>query len=237
MISFDETIAHGILIKRYKRFFMDIALPSGETVVAHTPNTGSMLGLLEPNSPVMLSLSTDPKRRTQYTAQAVKINGSWVGINTHIPNKLVSKSLRNPLLDYLFDYKSVRSEVPYGQEMRSRIDFLFSDNVKGHAPLYLEVKNVTLRIDNQAQFPDTISMRARKHIEDLLFVMAQGFRAQILFVVQRTDCDTFSLTTSNDKIYSDMLVAAVKQGLLVKALAATVNPREICFSKELPCVF
>lgn len=237
MINFDEPIVYGRLIKRYQRFFMDVLLNSGESVTAHTPNTGSMMGLLEKDSAVMLTHSENPKRRTAYTAQAIRVGGTWVGINTHLPNRLVKESLEHPLLADLTPYSALKAEAPYGPGMRSRIDLLFSNSSNGEPPLYVEIKNVTLRVGDHAQFPDAVSVRAQKHIEDLLYVRRLGFKASLLFIVQRQDCKFFSPAIAIDETYAKMLSAARLDGLTIRALGASIDDQGVRLTHELPCLF
>src|SRR5579871_2322996 len=237
MILFSEPVVFGRLKSRYKRFFMDVVLESSETVVAHTPNTGSMLGLLQEHALVMLTRSDEPKRRTAYTVQAIKIDDTWVGVNTHMPNRLLRNSLGHPLLHCLSGYAQVSAEVPYGKDLRSRVDFLLSDHIAHEPPLYLELKSVTLCADKKAQFPDSPSARARKHIEDLLFAQSQGLRAAIFFIVQRTDCICFSPAATIDRSYSELLAHAHVQGLTIKALSAAISERGIELVNEIPCLF
>lgn len=236
MITFDEPIVIGRFVKRYQRFFMDVILDNNEIVVAHTPNTGSMLGLLSENNRVMISRSNDPKRRTAFTAEAIEVEGAWVGINTQRPNKLVHHSLMHPTLSYLSTYRAIKREVPFGQDARSRVDFYFFES-KEQAPLFLEIKNVTLRKGDIAQFPDAPSLRARKHIDDLLYTKSLGFNAGLLFIVQRMDCTSFKAATDIDKDYALKLKEAHDHGLSIKAISARVNETGIELAHELPCIF
>jgi sugar fermentation stimulation protein A len=237
MINFSEPRCYGRLIKRYKRFFMDIELDSGELVTAHAPNTGSMIGLLEPNSPVMLTASNDKKRSTSHTVQGIKVGGAWVGINTHLPNKLIKSSLHHPLLHDLLSYQQYKSEVPYGVDSRSRVDFRFFDANDGRPDLYLEIKNVTLKVGDYAQFPDAVSVRALKHLEDLMYVVSLGFRAGLLFVVQRPDCPAFMPANSIDPHYAQMLAHARANGVAIRALCAKLTDEGLVLTHEIPCVF
>ncbi|OPZ23493.1 MAG: Sugar fermentation stimulation protein A [bacterium ADurb.BinA186] len=235
MITFAEPLI-GKLVARRKRFFMDVEL-SHATVVAHIANTGSMLGLLEQGNDIMLTKHNDPKRSLAYSVQAVKVDSTWVGVNTMLPNRLVKESFNHPVLEFLAHYGRIQSEVPYGLEKRSRIDFLLSESRKNEADCYLEIKNVTLKIDNKAQFPDALSVRAQKHIDDLMLMKGQGFKAALIFLVQRTDCERFQPAHHIDKIYGQKLREAVKNGLMVKALVAEVSEHGVRLSHEIDCDF
>lgn len=234
MLYFDEPICYGRLLKRYRRFFMDVSLDDGSLVTAYTPNTGSMMGLLEPNRPIMLTRNNDPKRRCAFTAQAIEVDGSWVGINTHLPNKLLKASLTHPLLAELTSYRQMKSELTYGRDLRSRVDFYFFDSKTDQAPLYLEVKNVTLKIGDQAQFPDAISSRAHKHLEDLQYVLENGSKAVLLFVVQRQDCDSFSPAHAIDESYAQRLAKAQALGVNMRALCARIDQSGLALTNEIP---
>lgn len=236
MMPFNEPIMYGRFIKRYQRFFMDILMDDGSIVTAHTPNTGSMMGLLEPNSRVMLSKSLDPKRRLSFTAQAIHINNTWVGINTHLPNKLVKSSLSHPLLKELHHYGRVKAEARYGKDLRSRVDLYLSDH-PNKAPVYLEIKNVTLKIGASAQFPDAVSTRAQKHIEDLLLVKEQGFNSSLIFIVQRSDCQFFTPARHIDSDYADLLTRAHSNGISIRALSTSIDENGLSLSHEIPCQF
>jgi sugar fermentation stimulation protein A len=235
MLLFNEPTLKGYLLARRKRFFMDIELPSGEQIVAHTANTGSMHGLLEPKNEVLLTKNNDPKRSTRFSVQGIKINQAWVGVNTAVPNRLIRESLKHPELGFLAHYGELKAEVPYGPDLRSRVDFLLSESSLGERPCYLEIKNVTLKIGKFAQFPDAVSLRAQKHIDDLMLMKAQGFHACLIFVIQRDDCESFSPAHHIDKVYGQKLVEAVKNGLMVKALVARVSEQGIGISHEIGC--
>lgn len=233
MIVFDEAVYYGSLKRRYKRFFMDVVLDSGELVLAHNPNTGSMYGLIDEGNRVMLTKTCDSKRRTSYTAQAVMVKSTWVGINTLLPNKLIKKSLPHPLLHNLSHYQHCQSEKPFGPNLHSRVDMHFSKGAE--SDLFLELKNVTLKVGSEAQFPDAVSMRAHKHVEDLLYVLEQGQKAALYFIIQRDDCDVFAPARHIDARYADVLNQAVKRGLCVRALVASISAQGLRLSHELPC--
>lgn len=166
--SYPPLIA-GILIKRYKRFLADIELESGEIVTAHCPNTGPMTGLYEPGLPVMLSQSDNPKRKLPYTWEMIQLANPkpiWVGVNTALPNRVVKVMLQDRLIAELADrYDTVKSEVRYGTDNKSRIDFLLTR--EDEAPIYLEVKNTTWTQGSLALFPDTETTRGQKHLREL----------------------------------------------------------------------
>lgn len=237
MLTFAEPIVFGRLIKRYQRFFMDVLLDDGTTIVAHTANTGSMMGLLHKDNRVMLSHHQNCARKTAFSVQAIQVNGVWVGINTHLPNKLIKMNLHDPLFEELHSYRAVRAETAYGKDLRSRIDFYFYDSYQNKAPLYLEIKNVTLKNQDHAQFPDAVSLRAQKHIEDLIYVKEQGLEASLFFIVQRIDCHLFSPACQIDQDYAALLTSAKNKGVSIRAFAAQINETGLFITKELPCAF
>ncbi|RMF56878.1 MAG: DNA/RNA nuclease SfsA, partial [Calditrichaeota bacterium] len=172
-------LLEGVLIKRYKRFLADVQLISGEKVTVFCPNSGSMKGCNIPGSPVLLSKSNNPARKYEYTWELVKVNGVWVGINTHHPNYLVREAIESRKIPELDGYTSIRMEVPYG---RSRMDMLLE---KGRDKCYVEVKNVTLVEEKVAKFPDAVTTRGQKHLRELMDIVKEGYRGVIFFVVQR----------------------------------------------------
>ena len=155
----------GKFIKRYKRFFVDVQLDNiKETVTAHCPNTGSMLGLLKEGNPVKLSKVDDPKRKLKYTLEIIKSNGANVGVNTHRANRIVEEALISNKIKSLKKILELKREVKYGEN--SRIDFLVNNNMDEE--IYVEVKNVTLSLKKGvAEFPDAITERGSKHLKEL----------------------------------------------------------------------
>ncbi len=236
MLTFNEPIFYGRFLRRYQRFFMDVLLDDGSEITAHTPNTGSMMGLLKDNSRVLLTKSGDPKRAYPYTTQAIEADASWVGINTHAPNKLIKASFLHPLLQALQGYRLIKPEQRYGHELRSRVDFYCADSTSLEPPLYLEIKSVTLKINDDAQFPDAVSSRALKHVADLVAMIDQGSKAALWFIVQRQDCQNFRPAAHIDRQYAEALTRARGAGLQVRALAARIDEQGLRLTHELPCI-
>ncbi|MCA9507197.1 MAG: DNA/RNA nuclease SfsA [Myxococcales bacterium] len=234
-MNFSKPAMVGKLLCRRKRFFMDIVLPNGEEVVAHIANTGSMLGLIDAGNEVLLTKNDDPKRTLKYSVQAIKIGCEWVGVNTMLPNRLIKNSFSHACMEDFHHYQTVKTEVKYGIEQRSRIDFLLSESLKDQADCYLEVKNVTLMKNGIAQFPDAVSTRAQKHIDELMFMRSHGFEAALIFLVQRGDCSYFSPASHIDKIYGEKLADAAQKGLIIKALVAKLSETGVLLSHEIDC--
>ncbi len=221
----------GQLIKRYKRFFADVQLENG-IVTAHCPNTGSMKGLLKKNNTVWLSETDNPKRKLKYTWELVNENktNTLVGINTQLPNKIVYDALLNKKIEEFNKYDSIKKEVPYGNN--SRIDFLLEGkNIK---PCYLEVKNVHYSDgDGLAKFPDAVTTRGLKHLHELIEVANKGYRAVMLYLVQREDCDKFELAYDIDPQYCKSFNEALKNGVEVLCFSCKISPLSITIGDRI----
>lgn len=230
-MDFAQPLARGALISRYKRFFADVVLDDGTPVTAHCPNPGAMLGLNMPGLPVWVSKSDDPKRKLAHTLELVDVDGGLVGINTMHPNRLVAEALARDAIPELTGYSSHRREVKYGQN--SRVDFLLEH--EGRPPCWLEVKNCHLRREGTlAEFPDCVAARSLKHLGDLTEMVAAGHRAVMLFVIQRTDCDTFAACHELDPKYAAGLTAAAKAGVEVLCYDCDISPSAIRIARPIP---
>jgi sugar fermentation stimulation protein A len=213
----------GILVKRYKRFFADIELNTGELITAHCPNTGPMTGVCQLGAPVQVSFHDNPKRKLAYTWEMIQIDNVWIGINTALPNKLIKIALEQQLFPELGTYQKIRSEVVYGQDHRSRIDFLLE---AGDRSIYLEVKNTTWSIEDVAVFPDTETTRGQKHLRELIDVMPTS-RAVMLYLINRGDKTRFAPGDTTDPIYGQLLRTAVAKGLQVLPCRFEVSPEGV----------
>lgn len=220
-MEFESPLIKGQLIKRYKRFLADVALEDGQIVTAHCANPGSMMGLKAPGSTVWLSANTNPKAKLPYRWEIVEADGTMVGINTAHPNRIVEEAVLAGLVPEVSGYNQLRREVKYGEN--SRIDIL----LEGPGICYLEVKNVTLRRENAAQFPDAVTARGAKHLRELGEMVNAGHRAVMLFLVQRADCDYLSLAEDIDPAYCAAMIDARAQGVEVLAYWCKVTPQHI----------
>jgi sugar fermentation stimulation protein A len=230
---------------------------AGTTLTVHCPNPGSMLGLIHPGARVGLRHSASPSRKHPYTWELVEIpvlhslagspnhesttngNGSiWVGINTHNGNRLVREALDNNLLPELAGYRTLRSEVMY--DHNSRCDFVLSEH-EHLAPsqlCFLEVKTVHLsREPGCAEFPDAVTLRGTKHAEALLRQVEQGYRAVLLYVVQRADCTRLQLAADIDPRYAQAVQRARDGGVEVLAYACDVSPTQIAVAQRVLLAF
>ena len=220
----------GTLIKRYKRFLADVTLESGEVVTVHCPNSGSMKGCAVPGSRVFLSRSANPTRKYPFGWELVEADGFWAGINTGLPNNLVREAIENGTVAELQGYAAIRPEVPYGEH--SRIDLLLEEPGR----CFVEVKNVTLVDGNRALFPDAVTTRGQKHLQELMRVVREGDRGVILFTVQRGDGGTVSPADAIDPEYGRLLRLAVEHGVEALAYQALVTPEEIKLIKRIPVI-
>jgi sugar fermentation stimulation protein A len=234
-MKFPAPLLRGTLLQRYKRFLADVRLPEGETITATCPNTGSMLGLTEPGSPVWLSVSQSPTRKYAHTWELVQADlgrgPSLVGINTSHPNRLVEEAIEAAKVPELAGFASLRREVKYGRN--SRIDLLLEQ--PGGPSCYVEVKNVHLsRTAGLAEFPDCVTARGTKHLAELARMVKAGHRAAMVYLVQRTDCERLTLAHDIDPDYVAAFNAARRKGVLMLCLACTVTPMEIVVDRALP---
>ncbi len=223
---FESTLKAGTLVRRYKRFLADIQLDSGEEVVAHCPNSGSMLGLAEPGFRCQVRHVPDPKRKLKWTWELVSPGDTWVGINTARPNQIVEWAALQGLVPGLDATAGLQREVRYGPEGRSRVDLVLGrDNLH-----FVEVKNTTLAshdvgaAEGTALFPDAVTARGAKHMDDLVHAVQQGHQASVVFLVNRADCDTFDVARDIDPTYAAALERAAEAGVGVIPLGMAASP-------------
>ena len=234
-IRFAATLTEGRLVRRYKRFLADVAMPDGAVVTAHVPNSGAMLGLNAPGSRVWLSRSDNPARKLAYTLELVESDGHLIGVNTGHPNAIAAAAVRAGAIPELAGYPTVRREVKYGRN--SRIDLLLEADGRPNA--YVEVKNVHLRRRDRyggtaAEFPDCVTARGAKHLLELADMVASGCRSVMLYLVQRTDCDHFRVAHDIDPAYHRGLVDARNAGVETLCYSCTVSPEAILLERPLP---
>ncbi len=227
-MNFENKLISGVFIKRYKRFFVDVQLKN-KTITAHCPNTGSMFGLLKPGNKVWVSKSNNQKRKLKYTLQIIEVKKTKIGINTHLTNKIVLNAFKNNNLNLLGKNEIIKSEVKFGAN--SRFDFLISYK-KDKA--FLEVKNVTLsRKSKIAEFPDAVTSRGTKHINELILASKKGFKIYLMFVVQRNDCHEFKIARDIDPQYFDAITKAVKKRLKIICYDCKFSTKGIKLNKKL----
>ena len=221
LISF-EPLEEGVLIKRYKRFLADVELSNGEVITAHCANTGPMTGVLIPGQRVRLRHAPSPKRKLAWTWEQAEVPGAdgapcWVGINTALPNRLILATIEaGCLAAQLGAIASIRAEVAYGANKRSRIDLLLTptDSNPDQRPIYLEVKNTTWTDGTTALFPDTVTERGQKHLVELMGVVPDS-RAVLVPCLSRPDVTEFAPGDSADPRYGELFREAINAGVEV----------------------
>lgn len=233
-MKFPDPLQRGSLVKRYKRFLADVRLDSGDVVTAHCANTGTMLGLTEPGSEVWLSPANNPTRKLRYTWELIEdaTNGeaSLVGINSFHPNALAEEAVRSDRIPELAGYPELRREVRYGKN--SRIDLLLE--APDRPKCYVEVKNVHLRRKpGLAEFPDSVTARGTKHLNELGDAVEAGNRAVMFYLVQRQDCGRFAVAADIDPAYAEALTEAKARGVETICYACELTPQAIEVMKPL----
>ncbi len=227
-MKIDKPLTSGTLLKRYKRFLADIRLENGEIITTHCPNSGSMLSCNVPGSPVLLSYHDNPKRKYQYTWEMVKVDSIWVGINTMVPNKLVAQSIQAGLIPELTGYDQIHTEIKVSDH--SRLDLMLENKM---GKCFVEVKNVTLVQDGVALFPDAVTSRGTKHLNELIELKRKEHRAVSFFLIQRSDGNSFSPANIIDPAYGSALRQAYRAGVEILAYRAKVTPKEITIDRRL----
>ena len=227
-MDFENKLIPGLFIKRYKRFFVDIKINS-QVITAHCPNTGSMYGLLKRGNKVWVSKSNNPNRKLKYTLEIIEDQKAKVGVNTHSTNKIVHHALNNNLIKELKNSMEIKPETKFGKN--TRFDFLvINKNFKA----FVEVKNVTLsRNKKKAEFPDAVTSRGLKHINELINASKKGYKIFILYLVQREDCNYFSIAKDIDADYAKALVKAVKNNLNILCYDCKFSSKGIKLNKKI----
>ena len=227
-MKFKQSLLQGSLIKRYKRFFIDIKYKN-RTITAHCPNSGSMMNLLSEGNKVYFSTSSNPKRKLKYTVELIEVKKHLVGVNTQLSNKIVLEALKNKKIKKLNMYNEIKTEVKFSD--KTRFDFLISNNKK---KCFLEVKNVTLsRESNLAEFPDSITSRGTKHLNELIKAKKMGFESYILYLIQREDCGSFKIAKDIDEEYKITLAKAIKNKVNILCYNCKLSKEEIKVDKQI----
>ncbi|MDC1159833.1 DNA/RNA nuclease SfsA [Candidatus Pelagibacter sp.] len=227
-MKFTKSLIKGKLVKRYKRFFTDIKL-NQEIIVAHCPNTGSMMGLLDKGNEVFVSKNDDPKRKLKYTLEIIKVKKNLVGVNTHFANKIAFHGLSNNLIKEITNSDNIKPEVFFNKE--TRFDFLVEKNKQ---KTFVEVKNVTLfRKEKLAEFPDSITSRGSKHLKTLIEATKKGYKTYLLFLVQIQSVTDFKIAKDIDKDYYENYKLAKKAGVKFLAYRCKISSKEIKIEKKI----
>ena len=227
-MKFKERLLQGALIKRYKRFFIDIKYKN-KIITAHCPNSGSMMGLLDRGNKAWFSLSDNPKRKLKYTLEMIEVKNKKVGINTLLTNKIVLEALKHKKINSLNKFNHIKTESKFSDG--TRFDFLLSNDKE---KCFLEVKNVTLLRENKiAEFPDAITSRGTKHLNELCNAKKKGYQSYILYLIQRENCDSFKIARDIDEEYIIAFSKALKSGVKVLCYDCKLNSEEIKLNKQI----
>ena len=232
-MRFQTPLVPATLIRRYKRFLADCLLPDGHEITAHCANPGSMMGLAQPGCKIWLEPNDDPRKKLKYGWRLVDHeNGHFTGVDTGVPNRVLGNALRNQQIAPFAKYTDVQAEVKYGQN--SRIDYLL--RAPDLPDLYLEIKSVTLcRQGGLAEFPDSVTKRGAKHLEELAGMVVQGHRAAMLYLVQRTDCTAFDLARDIDPAYGRAFDTARAAGVETFCFGTQISPEAVDMAGQVAC--
>ena len=227
-MKFKDKLLQGTFVKRYKRFFVDINFRN-KIITAHCPNTGSMMGLLNEGNKTWFSESNNPKRKLKYSLEIIEVGKSLVGINTLLTNKLIFEALNLKKIKSLIKFDNIKTEVKFSNS--TRFDFLISNSKE---KCFLEVKNVTLvRKKKIAEFPDAITSRGTKHLNELCNAIKKGYQSYILYLIQREDCDSFKIAKDIDKKYKIAFDKALKSGVKILCYDCKLSNEEIKLSNRI----
>jgi sugar fermentation stimulation protein A len=227
-MNFENKLISGLFVKRYKRFFTDVKVKD-KIITTHCPNSGSMMGLLNVNSKVWVTEALNKKRKLKYTLQIIEDKDSKVGVNTHLTNKIVLDALEKNLIKDFSKNIKIKSEQVFG--FNTRFDFYLEDK---NNKSFLEVKNVTLkRKDKIAEFPDSVTSRGTKHLNELINAKKKGFNAYLLFLIQREDCNKFKIANDLDPVYSKTLIKAVKHNVKILCYDCKFSSKGIVLNNKI----
>ena len=223
-MKFTNSLIKGKLIKRYKRFFVDVEV-NNKIITAHCPNTGSMLGLLDKDNDVWISKVDNPNRKLKFTLEMIKSNNKIIGVNTHRANRIVEHGLKNKLIKEFISIKNIKTEFKYSND--TRFDFLCDNNL-------IEVKNVTLNREKDiAEFPDAVTTRGTKHLKKLTESIKLGYKPYVLFLVQIQNASKFRIAKDIDSDYYINFIDAKRKGLNFIAYRCKLNSNEIFIEKKI----
>ncbi len=247
-MQYTAPIVSGTLVKRYKRFLADVEV-DGEVLTVHCPNSGSMAGLLDDGNPVRISGPHGGKRKLLYTLEQIRITrpdgtALWVGVNTGVPNKIVRELAEAGELPGFEDCTAVRSEVKLGEHSRIDLKLEFAEGPDA----WVEVKNCTMvqedvtdkasvNVGSVATFPDAVTSRGLKHLDELIGRVQAGERAAVVFTVQRNDADRFAPAVAYDPAYTKRFHEAKEIGVRMIPLPTDVRADGVTLGNQpLPVI-
>jgi sugar fermentation stimulation protein A len=238
-MRFPSPLISATLVRRYKRFLADVVLPDGAEMTVHVANPGAMTGLTAPGTRVWLSRSDNPKRKLPWSWELAEVDlgagPELIGVNTAHPNPLVGAAIADGTIAELAGYETLRREVKYGRN--SRVDFLLEDGSAAgrKPPCFVEVKNVHLmRTAGLAEFPDSVTARGAKHLDELAAMAAQGCRAVMVFLVQIGSAGRVALARDIDAAYCDAFDRARRAGVEAIAYRCAITAAEIVVAGAVP---
>ncbi|SEA64085.1 sugar fermentation stimulation protein A [Thalassobacillus cyri] len=227
-----DKLFEAVFLERPNRFILHCRLKENDhTIRVHLPDPGRLTGLLRQGAAVIVRYHEDPNRKTAWSAVMVEDNytHTLVSLNTQLANQLVEKTLLNEMIPSLKNYKLLKREYSMGP---SRFDFLL-DN--GNRKLILEVKSVTMRENNIGKFPDAVTKRGKKHVEELTQMQQEGkVDTAILFVAQRNDIVAITTADEIDPAFSAALKQAAVHGVTVLGSKCSVDWSGIKYENEIP---
>ena len=227
-MKFKETLLQGTLIKRYKRFFVDIRYKN-KTITSHCPNSGSMMGLLNEGNKVWFSKTDNPNRKLKYTLEIIEVNKRMIGVNTLSANKIVLEAINKKKIKIFENFTSVKPESKFSD--KTRFDFLILNN---NEKCYLEVKNVTLlRSKDIAEFPDAVTSRGTKHLNELVNAQKKGFKSYMLYLIQMEMCESFMIARDIDQKYYQAFNEAKESGVKILCYDCKLSSKEIIINKKI----
>jgi sugar fermentation stimulation protein A len=232
-MRFPSPLVEARLIRRYKRFLADVQFADGSVATVHVANPGSMIGLTAEGSRVLVSRAQNPARKLAWSLELIEADGTLVGVNTAHPNRLVADAIGEGTIVELAGYGGLRREVAYGKN--SRIDILLTSGTRPDA--YVEVKNVHLsRRPPRAEFPDSVTARGAKHLDELAAMVRDGMRGVMVYLVHRADAVDFTLARDLDPAYAAAFDKARAAGVEMLVYGCQVTPEEVAVAGRLPLI-
>ena len=229
-MDFENELIPGVLIKRYKRFFVDIKLKN-KIITAHCPNPGSMIKLLNKGNPVWITKSKNEHRKLKYTLQIIQVNKIKICINTHVTNKIVQDAINKGFIQELKNFNIIRPEKKFGEN--TRFDFFLLNKVT-NKKAFLEVKSVSLqRKNHHAEFPDSVTSRGKKHLENLVIANKQGYESYLFFLIQIEKCKSFAIASDIDPEYYKVFNNALKKNVNVICYDCKFTNKGIEINKKI----
>ncbi len=229
-MNFSPPLEQGILLRRYKRFLADIRLADNTVITAHCPNTGAMRGCSSPESAAAFSYSANPRRKYPYTLEMVQEQGVWVGVNTARANSIVSEAVLQRRIGQWQDVNHIQTEVRISAETRLDLRLTHTDS----STTMVEIKSCSLAENGVALFPDAVTARGAKHLQELTRLAAAGEKSVIFYLVQRQDASVFRPAEEIDAVYTAHFIEALKSGVQALVYQVQISPAGIEIIRELP---